>query len=583
MSNQIFKLRALPGVTVTLSVHNQPNSGSALAGSDESESTENRVRVECNKRTSTIRDSIMHTSAFKANGFRLADVISNTSEASGAVRLARDFITRADGSSCSVLFMNAETQEAKNRVSTKLVAIKFVRGNGTGSAASAQAEDAVLKHENAVIQYLKVKKVPNVIRPLKDGIFSIPGSNRSLLIMEHANCGEEDRDLLPNISLYELISMMSQLASTLQAVHESKVTHGNICSDSIFFDSIDKLTTLGHWKHGRFAENRPPEYLPSLSKFLVVEDGKLAIEEVRNPEDRYRKDASDFASVGMALMSRNSCIDVLSFVGKDIDQTLQDLTDTFNKYVCDENQLLCISHPLAEVIKGLLTGQKDLAETFALLSENQQALHKFSGPTSVPGIYVAEEREMLFPVDLLSVEGTDEKGNQSIGIGAFAAVDTPPKSLVAKYLSHKVRRAYAERLRSRGKGCHLISWGKGRRIILDGARECNGVFDHHFMVEHVEVSFISILCDQFIVTIFHSKRLLKSCCCKLCDRLAPSLMAPIQSRSQKASLKTNDTFRSVSSIQIANSYTKRGNRSTYRTTLGILLRQRLFWSNLYVL
>jgi hypothetical protein len=508
MAAQIFQLRALPGATVTLSIDIQPNI-SSLEASEISEPTESRSRIICHKRTTTTCNSLTDKNAFKGKGFRLAEVVSRESKTSGEVHIARDFINRADGRRNTVLFMHAEKQGVKGtckQEKRELVAIKFSRGeDATSSAASVKGDNAVLKHENAVLQFLKGKEIPHVIQPFQEGIFPIPESKRLLLIMKHANCGQEDRNLLPNVCLQDVTSMMLSLAVGLRDAHENGVTHGNINIGTVFFNTIEKHAILGHWKHGRFAENGPPECLPSPSQFLVVEGGILTIAEVRTAEDRYRKDSSDLAIVCMGLVSRNAIhIDFSGddYVGKDIDQILENVFDKFNKFVSDGNLLLGQRHPVADVIKGLLSGEKDLTEIAALLMESQQPEHEFEGPVLIPAKYLPQEREMVFPINLASVSDTDEKGNQSIGIGAFAAVDTPAKVLVAKYLSHQVPQAYAERLRLIGKGCHLMSAGKGRRSIFNGARKDNGIFDVSFMVENVEVLFILFLCDEFLL--FHN-------------------------------------------------------------------------------
>jgi hypothetical protein len=170
MAAQIFQLRALPGATVTLSIDIQPNI-SSLEAPEISEPTESRSRIICHKRTTTTCNSLNDKNAFKGKGFRLAKVVSRESKTSGEVHIARDFINRADGRRNTVLFMHAEKQGVKGtckQEKRELVAIKFSRGeDATSSAASVKGDNAVLKHENAVLQFLKGKEIPHVIQPFQ--------------------------------------------------------------------------------------------------------------------------------------------------------------------------------------------------------------------------------------------------------------------------------------------------------------------------------------------------------------------------------------------------------------------------------
>lgn len=182
---------------------------------------------------------------------------------------------------------------------------------GAPNAAAVRQNQLSLKHESEVLEILTKFKVENTPRLYKKGLYPLPHSDTSILIMKDIECGEDHRELLPSIDSQDFRKILIEGIKAMVDIHAMKIMHGNIKKDSIYYDWVTKEFLLGCFKYATIRGIGPEHLLKQIArKHLVLVDGNFQVNEMEPSSNPVWKDAADFGAVMLELLSRGSFLSV---------------------------------------------------------------------------------------------------------------------------------------------------------------------------------------------------------------------------------------------------------------------------------
>ena len=296
MAQQLLTAKFFSGIAVTIHLSSiQPVTQSAVVSSQGRTNSE-RLQTRQDPRVDEVINVIRQKNAL--DGFRLTIVLSKEGT------LARRFRWRFSGGSNVVVTMYAEAGQSNGETSQQLVAVKIPLGSSTGNKSEIlwHLKDEGLRHENEALQHLVSKRVSNVTKPYKKGIYLLPRSDRVVLMMEQAE-GSDDKSVLQNISQKEIRDLSLSVCTAVVGAHSNHITHGQISVKSIFVDPVNKCAKLGNWKHATYDGKQPPDHLQSETSFYGIIDTKIQV--VNDPGEFERKTAQIWE-----LFSCLSCLEM---------------------------------------------------------------------------------------------------------------------------------------------------------------------------------------------------------------------------------------------------------------------------------